>query len=255
MSELPSYFVQLYERLPRQGPGAHSCTARALALTGMDPGPLRALDVGCGSGASTLSLARLGVGHVTALDLHAGFIEQLTRRVVDAGLEGRVSAERGDMTRLAERFEPESFDLVWSEGAIYFLGFDDGLRALARLLRPAGCVAVTHVSWLVPDPPTECRAFWAEEYPAIASVETNCAIVQAAGLELLGHFTLPRAAWIDDYYGPLAELVAAERERGGLGDTEHAVLSMIEREAALFERFGGCFGYEFYVIRKPATDV
>jgi hypothetical protein len=41
---------------------------------------------------------------------------------------------------------PGSVDLLWSEGAIYLLGFEDGLRRFRPCLAPGGLAAVTECS-------------------------------------------------------------------------------------------------------------
>ena len=60
-----------------------------------------------------------------------------------------------------------SFDVIWSEGAAYILGFEKALRSWRPLLASAGHVAVTEVTWLHSDPPADLRRFWETEYPAI----------------------------------------------------------------------------------------
>lgn len=72
---------EVYGSLPRQGPGDDASTGRALALMTELPENARILDVGCGSGAQTVSLARRTRGTVTALDNHAPFLEALRARV------------------------------------------------------------------------------------------------------------------------------------------------------------------------------
>src|SRR5262249_11799155 len=61
--------------------------------------------------------------------------------------------QRASMSALD--FPDASFDLIWSEGAIYVMGFAEGLRAWKRLLKPHGAIAVTELSWLGPDIPEE----------------------------------------------------------------------------------------------------
>ena len=250
MSELPPYFFSLYERLPRQGPGSLACTRRALEATGLDPS--RILDLGCGSGASSLDLARLTEARVTALDLHPGFVERRQASARQEGLSERIDARVGDMARLGERFEPASFDLIWAEGSLYFLGFSEGLRLVAPFLRPGGCLAVTEATWLVDEPPAECAAFWEAEYPAMTTRATNREAVEAAGLELLTDFPLPASAWLEGFYEPMEALITAERAREGLSPEDASVLDAMEGEAQLYRRFGESFGYVFYVARRPS---
>jgi hypothetical protein len=40
-------------------------------------------------------------------------------------------------------FEPSSFDVVWSEGAIYLMGFESGLARIKEFVKPRGYVAVS----------------------------------------------------------------------------------------------------------------
>ena len=113
-------FFAVYEALPRQGPGSRACAAQALALCGPQPPRPQVLDLGCGSGAQTLHLAELTDARVLAIDNHAPFVTTLQGQLGPRGLAGRVTALVGDMA--APPVGPGTVDLIWSEGAAYFLG-------------------------------------------------------------------------------------------------------------------------------------
>lgn len=55
------------------------------------------LDVGCGSGVTTMKLAELSNGHITALDIDQNAIDRLKRKISESGLSGQVKAIRGSM--------------------------------------------------------------------------------------------------------------------------------------------------------------
>ena len=161
---LTNLFYEIFESIPRQGPGDAQSTARALALcSGLPPRP-RVLDLGCGAGLQTLELARLTGGDVTGVDTHPAFLERLRAAARRQGLDGRVRAVAGDMRDLP--FPDASFDLVWCEGAVYNMGFPEALRSWRRLLAPGGCLAMSDSAWLLPDPPEPCRELW-QAYPGM----------------------------------------------------------------------------------------
>ena len=120
-------FFELYESLPRQGPGNRACAARALGLCRDLPRSPAILDLGCGVGGQTLQLAELlPSSSIVAIDSHAPSIERLQAAVAERGLTQRVSALVGDMAH--PRQPPGSFDLIWSEGALYSVGLRTALR-------------------------------------------------------------------------------------------------------------------------------
>jgi SAM-dependent methyltransferase len=240
-------FFELMSGLPRQGPGDAESTLRALALVPALGPRSRVLDVGCGTGLQTLALARSTPARFEAVDNHPPFVEALNRQARALGLADRLSARVGDMRRL--ELEPGSFDLVWSEGAIYVMGFEAGLRAWRPLLAPAGHVAVTEVCWTRPDPPAGCAAFWAEEYPAMRDVPDRLAAIQACGYETVGHFPLPPSSWWHDYYRPLEGNVSAFRENHHGEEDALALARQVEREIEIWRRYSDCYAYEFFVMR------
>ena len=239
-------FFEIHRDLPREAPGSDACTARALAMIPSLPKEPHILDIGCGPGAQTLVLAKQTGGRVTAIDTHQPFLDDLTRRAERADLSGRIHPRYGDMTALD--VEEASFDVIWSEGAIYVMGFREGLHAWRRFLKPGGALAVTEAAWLVDDPPDEARRFWQAAYPAMKHVEENVAILREAGYTLVGHFTLPESAWWDDYYAPLEHRLAALRKKYQDDAEALALLNEEQVEIDLYRRFSSSYGYVFYIM-------
>lgn len=244
-------FWKLHEGLSKQGPGSDASTRRALSLIPALPPDPDILDLGCGPGRQSLLLARETGGSVTAVDLVPPFLAQLDERARDASLTDRIRTVRASMDDLA--FDAKSFDLIWSEGAIYNIGFRHGLSTWRKLLRSGGSMAVTEATCLQDDPPKRLRDFWREDYPAMQSHAANERDVEKSGYRLLGSFVLPEAEWWDDYYTPIGERIAALRtERDDAG--WQAALDVTEYESEIVRDCGGAFGYVFYVMQKSGAQ-
>ena len=245
-------FFELYEKLPRGGPGNRQSTARALVLaTGNFAPPGRILDVGCGPGAQTLDLAELSNAHITAIDNHAPFVKKLRQKIQAAGLSGRVVAEVADMTGL--HFPERYFDIIWGEGSIYNMGFAAGLSYLSRFLKPGGRIALTEAVWLHDHPPALVKENWAKEYPHMRNIEGNLELMRQAGFKVLGHFTLPADAWSADYYAPMKQPLAIMRHKYSDDEFALRVMDYLQQEIDFYERYHEYFGYEFYIGEK--TDL
>ena len=245
-----SLLVDLHRDATRQGPGSNEETLRALELTRLDHAArLQIADIGCGTGASTLALAsRLPNARITAVDLFPEFLGVLTERARDAGCSGQIETLAVSMDSLP--FASESMDLIWSEGAIYNMGFSMGIENWRAFLRPGGVIAVSEITWLRPDPPAEIRQHWNSEYPEIATVAVKTAILERAGYDLLGYLVLPLSNWLDNYYRPTEERIPAFLKRHpGLPEAAE-IVQMQRQEAALYMRYQDWFGYGFYVARK-----
>lgn len=241
-------FFELYESLPRQGPGNRDCAARALALCRDLPPAGAVLDLGCGVGGQTLHLAGLTSGPIMAMDSHAPSIARLTARVAELGLSHRVTAVAGDMAQPG--LPPASFDLVWSEGALYNIGIGNALRICHGLLRPGGYLAFTDAVWRRENPPPEVRACFDLDYPAMGRVPDILAAIGDSGFSLAGRFTLPDEAWWDDFYAPMERRITELRGRYA-GDGEAlAVLDMLAQEPAMHRSYSEYYAYEFFVLRR-----
>jgi SAM-dependent methyltransferase len=107
------------------------------ALDGVDP-PTRALDIGTGTGAAALALARrFPAAEVVGVDLAEGMIEQARRKTPEE-LADRVRFEVSDASQLP--FEDRSFDLASLVNMIPF--FDE----LARVVKPGGAAVIAFSS-------------------------------------------------------------------------------------------------------------
>jgi SAM-dependent methyltransferase len=243
-------FRELTEGLPRQAPGSTAATLRALGMARGLPERPRILDVGCGPGAQTVDLACATGGWLVAVDIRQRFLDELTERARNAGVLSQIT--NLNMSMFDMDFADSSFDLIWSEGAIYIAGFAAGLHAWRGFLKPGGWIAVTELTWLVPDPPPEAAAYWALNYPGMGSIERNCRLVAEAGYVESNGFTLSTRDWYN-YYGPAERRVEELREKYADDPDILATLDDVQREYDIFRQYHESYGYVFYVMRKPAA--
>ncbi|MEZ5032887.1 MAG: methyltransferase domain-containing protein [Saprospiraceae bacterium] len=241
--------IDLHRLSERQGPGSPADTLRALTFMDLPTDrPLKVADIGCGTGGQTMVLARQIHGHLTAVDLFPEFLEELDNRSRAAGWQDRISTLRCSMDDLP--FPEQSFDILWSEGAIYNMGFEHGVRAWKDFLKTGGYLAVSEATWITPDRPKEIERFWMNEYPEIDMAAARIRILEDHGFSLTGYFQLDPASWIDHYYQPLEAGFASFLERQGHSEAARRVVDEYQAEIDLYQKYQDYYSYGFYIARK-----
>ncbi len=246
--------VSLHLDGARQGPGGAAETRLAVELAGLARGePLQIADLGCGSGAATLDLAAaLPAAQLTAVDFLPAFLERLEARAAQAGVSKRVTTLAASMDQLP--FAAASLDAIWSEGAIYNIGFEAGLRYWRQFLKPGGVLAVSELTWLTGARPAELEAHWQAAYAGVATASAKIAQLEASGYMLLGYFPLPERCWLDNYYRPLEARFDEFLARHGRSIAAQALVAAERQEISLYERFSAHVGYGFYIARSLGSE-
>lgn len=232
----------------RQGPGSAEATLRALSFIDNLTDRSRIADLGCGTGGQTMVLARHAPGCITGLDFFPGFIDRFNADAREANLHERVKGIVGSMDDLP--FRKEELDLIWSEGAIYNIGFQQGLSAWRDYLKPGGYLAVTESSWFTAERPQEIEAFWMELYPEIDTIPRKVAQIQQAGYIPVATFILPENCWTEHYFAPLAEARKAFLKKHPRDKTVRELMELQHLEERMYARYSPYYGYVFYIARK-----
>ncbi len=241
-------FFEIFELLPRQGPGDEVSTRNAFQKLTELPKHPEILDVGCGAGKQTIALAKLTPGNITAMDNHSPFIEILKRNINQADYSDRIKCVVGDMSSMD--FADESFDLVWSEGAAYMMGFENALKSWKRLLRPNGYMVVSELVWFKENAPKEIKDFFAGEYPAMKYYKDIYPIIELAGYKAIDYFQLPDKSWWIDYYTPIEKVIAEKRIKYRGDKDARAVFDILQLEMDMHKKYSEYYGYGFYIMQK-----
>ena len=239
---------EYFSNLERQGPGSPEVTTKALSFVDNLNDESLIADIGCGSGGQTMVLAQHAPGNVTGIDLFPVFIDLLSRNVEKLNLQDRVKGLVGSMDNLP--FRDEELDLMWSEGAIYNIGFERGLKGWRKFLKTGGYVAVSEVSWFTEDRPAEINEFWMDAYPEIDTIPNKVAQMQSAGYVPVATFILPENCWTEHFYAPQvnAQKVFLEKNTGNNAAVEF--IANQQHETQLYNKYKEYYGYVFYVGKK-----
>ncbi|HVN57857.1 MAG TPA: class I SAM-dependent methyltransferase [Bacteroidales bacterium] len=239
---------EYFAGLERQGPGSPEATVKALRfINNLTPESMIA-DLGCGTGGQTMILARNAPGIITGIDIFPLFISLLNSNASRNNLSGRIKGIIGSMDNLP--FREEELDLVWSEGAIYNIGFARGINEWRKFIKKGGYLAVTEASWLTDEQPQEIRNFWSDAYPEIGSIEAKSMQIQNAGYDLVTSFTLPEACWIDNFYVPQVKAQEEFMKKYPGNKTVEEFIANQRQEAKLYYEYKEHYGYVFYIARK-----
>lgn len=237
-----------FSKLERQGPGSPEITLKALSFIDNLTNESRIADIGCGTGGQTKVLAQHAPGHITGIDLFPAFIDLFRRNAEEVNLQDKMKGIVGSMDNLP--FEDEELDLIWSEGAIYNIGFERGLKEWRKFLKKGGFLAVSEVSWFTAHRPDEITEFWQDAYPEINTIPTKVLQMQKSGYVPVATFILPENCWTEHFYDPqipVQEIFLSENT--GNKAAEDFIASQ-RHETQLYNRYKEYYGYVFYIGKK-----
>ena len=242
------YIYELCEALPRSGPGDNEFTRRAFNSIPRPQKHTLILDVGCGQGMQTIELAKISNGKIIALDNHQGFLDMLMGQANKQGLGEKIITQ--NMSMLDMNFEEGIFDIIWSEGALYIMGFQNGLNLCRQLLKDKGYLAVTELVYTVSDPPDAVVEYFLTEYPDIKNIAENVEIIKKEGFNLISNFTLPESAWLDNYYIPIEKELPRLKKKYHGNELALTVFEGFKHEVDFYRKYSKFYGYEFFVMQK-----
>jgi len=241
--------IDLHKNSERQGPGSKSDTLKALEFLNLPSDQnLKVADIGCGSGGQTILLAKNLNGQVTAVDLFAEFLNGLNEKSQKLGLTDKIVTLEKSMDDLP--FNKGEFDLIWSEGAIYNIGFENGLKKWKDYLKVGGYLAVSEITWITQTRPKEIEEFWTAEYPEVDTASNKIKQLENNGYSLVGYFYLSQDSWIETYYKPMQARFDKFLKRNNNSDLARKVVEDNQAEIDLYLKFKDYYSYGFYIARK-----
>lgn len=187
----------------------------------------RILDIGCGSGVPTLELAQISGGEVTGIDADQRALDKLKKKAAAQNLSEKVTVVCITMREMV--FPPDSFDIVWTEGAIAFIGYESSLKEWKKLLVPGGFLVM-------------------HDRQGILKPQLN--LIEEHGFNILGQFDVSQDDWWRHYYAPLKkyldDLRTAEPEGGNFRND----LRIAEAEVNNFDRNSEMYASMFIILEK-----
>jgi ubiquinone/menaquinone biosynthesis C-methylase UbiE len=239
---------EYFSSLERQGPGSPQVTLQALHFVDNLTEYSSIADIGCGTGGQTMILAHNAPGKITAIDLSPEYIKRLNKNAEQLNLQHKVNGIVGSMDNLP--FREEEFDLIWSEGAIYNIGFERGLNEWRIFLEQGGYIAVTENTWFTSERPAEIQKFWQKAYSEIDTISNKVVQMQKAGYMPVAAFVLPENCWTEHYFPSLvtAQEIFLKKYAGNQAAEDFIKHEQYVKE--LYYKYKTHFGYAFYIGKR-----
>lgn len=148
------------------------------------------LDVGCGTGVPTVELARISGGNITALDDNENSLNMLKAKIKAWELDKKVTVINDSIFTMD--FPDESFDIIWAEGSVFVMGFENSIKNWRRFLKSDGFLVIHDDS---------------------KDKDKKLELVKKHGYRLIDEFELSHQVWWDEYYKPLEQLIKTFKDK------------------------------------------
>ena len=239
---------EYFSRVERQGPGSPEITLKALSFVDNLTDKSRIADIGCGTGGQTMVLAQHAPGNITGIDILPDFIRLFNNNAEKLNLQNRVKGIVESMDNLS--FQNEELDLIWSEGAIYNVGFERGLNEWRKFLKTGGYIAVSEMTYFTEERPAEIQEYLQNVCPEIDLISTKVAQMQKAGYVPVATFVLPENCWTEHFFAPLIakQEQFLSKHSGDKAAAEFVASEQYEME--LYCKYKAFHGYVFYIGKK-----
>ncbi len=148
------------------------------------------LDIGCGTGVPTIELAQISGGNVTGLDNDAASLDLLQNKIEFLGLTKQIKIINDSIFNMD--FPEESFDIIWAEGSVFVMGFENSIKEWHHFLKSKGFLVIHD-----------------EDKKKNKKLES----IKKYSFKIIAQFDLSNRVWWKEYFIPLEKLVKEFRDK------------------------------------------
>lgn len=245
--EIEKINIELFLNIPIGGLGSKESIRKAFSYLKDLPAIPNILDIGCFTGLKTIELAKLSKGQIIAIDIIQAYIDKLKENAKASGVADQIEALNKSMSSMD--FDDGTFDVIWCDMAIFFFGFEKGLKEWRRFLKKGGYMVLSELVWLKDNPPDEVKKHWEDEYPLMKKNEENIVIIKNLQYKLIDSFILKEEDCWNCY--TLSEKSIVElREKFATNPKILEFLEINQREIDIFRKYSEYYGFAFYIMQN-----
>jgi cyclopropane fatty-acyl-phospholipid synthase-like methyltransferase len=241
------FLIRLYASLPRQGPGLPKYTIAALSQTDLQKRKNPSiLELGCGTGGATVTLAQAFPCQILATDVFEEVLNPLREKCKKLTFKGKIEVKNMDM-RMKDISSLGKFDAIWAEGSLFIMGFKNGFEHWKKAIKPGGWMVVSDLAWLTENPPKEVKEYFDSIYP-MKTIEENVKIIKETGFEEVKTLVMEKDGWMDEFYTPQNELMQKLMKN----ESDQKRIEMLkekQKEIEIYEKYWESYSYAFYICK------
>ena len=249
--EIKLFFNEVFGSLPRCGPGSIETTRKAFSNLKDVPSNPKILDIGAGTGMSTIELAKISGGSIIAIDVISDYLAKLKKKM-DIEYIQNITTKIMSMDDIS--FPEEFFDIIWSEGSSFIIGIEQALKYWRKFLKSRGYLAISDLIWFNRNAPEDLKEFINRIYEGLPKMLDNKQVlnlIEKYGYQLIAKFKLnEKRDWWDNLYIPLEKSIPKFRVKYKDNNKFLAMLDMNVEEIEYFKKYSDLYGYMFYIMQK-----
>ena len=207
------------------------------------------LEVGCGTGMSSIELAKSSKGTVFCLDNNQVYLDTLIENAKEEGVDEQIQIINQRIETM--QFTKDTFDVIWSENSVFLLGLRNALHDWKHFVKQDGYVVISTIAKLRDDPPADARSHWEGTYPSMMTQEDITDLILSQGYSLIGTYKIPDSESWENCYEPLEKRIEEMKREWAHKKQYLAELNLNQREIDIFRKYGSEFyGSLFFIMQN-----
>ena len=238
----------LLGRLDRQSFGSENETATVIKTLGLDETTsYRIANLACGTGATTLQLAKHVQGTILGVDPSPQLLDRLVKRSAANSLKATIDVTSDYYNQLP--IAPRSLDLLWSQDRGRETDFIPMIEYWNSLLKPGGMLVVTELIWTTHNPAGEVVEYWGSRYQDINTLEARLEELEAAGFDVLRGEFLPASCYEEHFYTPLSNEFESFMDEFPI-PAAIGLVGQLKQEIKMYHKFKDHYGHAVLIAQK-----
>ncbi len=199
-----AFLTELYKSIPKLGTGSTRIIRQVFSRLKLQPKP-SILDVGCGTGMTSIELARISDGAILSLDINQTYLDILEENARTQDVSDRIRTIKQDM--LTMKFEEGALDVIWAENVIFVIGVERALKTWRPFLKPDGYLVFSVIVKMKDIVPDEARDYWERVYPGVRSQIEIENMIEMQNYVLIDYLPIPTSDTMEYCYIPLEKRI------------------------------------------------